>query len=105
MFRIWIWSFDFEQTDTGKIPTDWKVEATNLRGAIATWEVISNSVDGRKSKTLGMTKANNDFGGTFNLCWTSSVQFKDGEIEVGFKAVRGVVDQGGGPSMAGTGQK
>ena len=89
--------WDFENTRTGRIPSGWKVEATNLRGEIATWEVISDSVDGRKSKALGMTNAHDDSGGTFNLCWTSSVQFKDGEIEVGFKAVRGVVDQGGGP--------
>jgi hypothetical protein len=89
--------WDFEKTNIGKIPTGWKAGATNLRGEIATWEVISDSIDGRKSRTLGMIRANDNFGGTFNLCWTSSVQFKDGEIEVGFKAVRGVVDQGGGP--------
>jgi hypothetical protein len=89
--------WNFEKTDTGKLPTGWIVGATNPRGEIATWEVVYDFIDDRKSKALGMTKANNDFGGTFNLCWTSSLQFKDGEIEVGFKAVRGVVDQGGGP--------
>ena len=93
--------WDFENTSTGRIPAGWKVAATNLKGEIATWEVISDFVDGGKSKALGMTKANDDSGGTFNLCWTSSIQFKDGEIEVGFKAVRGFVDQGGGPLWRG----
>jgi len=89
--------WDFEKTSIGKVPTGWKVEATNLRGKIATWEVVSDTIDGKKTKILGMTKANDDFGGTFNVCWTDSVQFKEGEIEVNFKAVRGVEDQGGGP--------
>ncbi len=53
--------------------------------------------NGQETKVLGMTRANDDFGGTFNLCFTDSIQFKDGEIEVSFKALKGVVDQGGGP--------
>jgi len=89
--------WDFEQTKIGEIPPDWKVEATNLRGKIASWEVIADSTDGEETKILGMTKVNDDFGGTFNICRTDSAQFKDGEIQVRFKAISGVEDQGGGP--------
>jgi len=89
------WNFDKEAA--GKLPAGWKVEVTNPRGDIATWVVISDSNDGEKTQVLAMTNANDDFGGTFNICWTDSVQFKDGEIEVRFKAIKGVEDQGGGP--------
>jgi len=43
-----------------------------------------------------MTSPNHTFGGTFNICWTDTVSFLDGEIEVRFKAVTGEEDQGGG---------
>jgi len=33
----------------------------------------------------------------FNLCWTNSSPFQDGEIEVALRAVAGREDQGGGP--------
>lgn len=91
------WMWDFEETKIGKVPGGWKVEATNLRGKLATWKVASDFDNGEKTKVLGMTKSNDDFGGTFNICWTDSVQFKDGEIEVRFKALKGIEDQGGGP--------
>ncbi len=37
------------------------------------------------------------FGGTYNLCWTNSVPFLDGEIEVRLRADTGHEDEGGGP--------
>ncbi len=88
--------WDFEETDVGKVPSGWKVEATKPRGEIATWKVVSDTRDGKKTKALGMTGANDDYGGTFNICWTDGVRFKDGTIEVSFKALEGVEDQGGG---------
>lgn len=88
---------DFEGTDIGKIPEEWKVEATNQRGPRATWGIASDTFSGRMTTVLGMLKANGSSGGTFNICWTDNIRFKDGEIEVGFKAIRGSEDQGGGP--------
>lgn len=90
-----VWNFDKEAV--GKLPAGWKVEATNPRGPLATWEVVSALDEGKKTKVLGMTKANHDFSETFNLFWTDSVKFKDGKIEVRFKAIKGAEDQGGGP--------
>ncbi|HDY89475.1 MAG TPA: DUF1080 domain-containing protein [bacterium] len=90
-------TLNFDKEDIGKAPTGWNIEATNARGEIASWKVMADLHNGQDTKVLGMTKANDDFGGTFNLCWIDSIQFKDGEIEVSFKALKGVVDQGGGP--------
>ncbi len=89
--------WDFEREAMGTVPEGWKVEATNPKGKLATWEVTSDSYNGKKTKVLGMTKANDDFGGVFNICWTDSIEFEDGEIELRFKAMRGIEDQGGGP--------
>lgn len=91
--KIW----NFEDVPDGQIPAGWRVEATHQRGPLATWEVVSDVENGKKTKVLGMTKANHDSSETFNLCWTESVKFKDGEIAVRFKAIKGTEDQGGGP--------
>lgn len=91
--KVW----DFEDEKMISIPVGWKVGATQLRGKIAGWNVVVDFKDGKKTKVLGMTAVNDDFNGTFNLCWADSIQFKDGEISVDFKAIGGVVDQGGGP--------
>lgn len=88
---------DFEDAEVMKVPFGWKVEATQLRGKTATWNVVVDFKGDKRTKVLGMTKANDDFNGTFNICWTDSIQFKDGQISVYFKAIGGVVDQGGGP--------
>jgi hypothetical protein len=61
------WAWNFEQTEIGKVPEGWKIEATDPRGELATWEVLSDSKDGEKTQVLGMTKANDDFGGTFKI--------------------------------------
>lgn len=88
---------DFEGTDIGNIPEGWKVEATNQRGSMATWGIVADTSSGRMATVLGMLEANGSSGGTFNICWTDNTRFKDGEIEVRFKAIRGSEDQGGGP--------
>jgi hypothetical protein len=43
-----------------------------------------------------MTNPNHTSGEVFNICWTDTVSFFDGEIKVRFKAVKGEEDQGGG---------
>ncbi len=89
-----LWNFD--DVRVGLVPPGWKVEATNLRGDLPTWEVIEDTTAPSGEHVLAMVRPNHSFGGTFNLCWTDSVSFLDGEIEVAFKAVRGEEDQGGG---------
>lgn len=89
-------SWNFNDISVGKLPAGWKVEATNQRGPLATWQVIKDTTAPSADRVLAMISPNHTFGGTFNLCWTDTVSFLNGEIEVRFKAVRGEEDQGGG---------
>ena len=80
----------------GQLPAGWKVDATNPRGRLADWAVVTDAkaADGRKVFTL--TKVHDTFGGVFNLCWNPSIRFRNGVIEVKVRANTGRVDQGGG---------
>ncbi len=88
--------WDFEDIPVGQIPEGWKVEVTNPKGELSKWEVIIDKTAPSGEKVLGMVDPGDSRGSTFNLCWTDKVSFKDGEIEVKFKAVKGREDQGGG---------
>ncbi len=87
----------FEDVAVGKLPKGWKVEATNPAGSLATWKVVTepNAPDGKK--VFALTSTNHTNNGTYNLCWTNSVKFLDGEIDVKVKGNTGKKDQGGGP--------
>jgi hypothetical protein len=89
-------SWNFDDVPVRKLPAGWKVDATNQRGPLATWQVIEDKTAPSGDHVLAMTSPNHTFGGTFNICWTEGVSFLDGEIEVRFKAVKGEEDQGGG---------
>jgi hypothetical protein len=89
-----LWSF--EGLAVGQIPKGWKVEGTNQRGPLATWEVIEDKSAPSGKKVLALTSVNHYSGGTFNICWTDAVSFLNGKIEVRFKANTGEEDQGGG---------
>ncbi len=89
-------SWNFEDVAIGKRPPGWKVQATNPRGPLATWQVIQDATAPSGDHVLAMTRPNHTFGGTFNICWTDTVSVLDAEIQVRFKAVKGEEDQGGG---------
>jgi hypothetical protein len=92
---VMLWNF--EQVPVGRLPPGWKVEATNKQGPLASWHVVIQDKTAPSGKNvLAMTSPDHTFGGTFNLCWTDTVSFLDGEIQVRFKAVKGEEDQGGG---------
>jgi len=88
--------FTFENIKIGKIPGGWKIEATNKKGALATWMVTEDKTAPSGNKVLELVSPNHHFGGTFNLCWTNNVSFLNGEIRVMFKANKGEEDEGGG---------
>jgi hypothetical protein len=74
----------------------WKVEATDQKGPLASWE-RSETLKGPGGETvLAMTKANDAYAGTFNLCWTAEPAVKDGGFATKLKALGGDEDQGGG---------
>lgn len=95
--------FNFEGIETGSLPSGWKAAATNQERAILPWGVINDS----ENKVLGIADGGEiavklkkfflTMHDIFNICWTDTVRFKDGEIELSFKAVSGRIDRGGGP--------
>ena len=86
----------FDKDTAGKLPDGWKAEGTNQSGPVATWGVAADTSAPSGPNVLTLSKTNHDSAGTFNICWTDKVRFKDGSIEVKFKAVSGKEDQGGG---------
>ena len=86
----------FDNIKTGQLLSEWKIEATNQKGPLATWKVIEDSTAPSGNKVLALTSPNHDFGGTFNICWTKDIKFLNGKIKVMFKANTGEEDEGGG---------
>ena len=89
-------TWNFDDVAIGKLPARWRVEATNQRGPLATWQVVNDKTAPSGTRVLALTSPNHRFGGTFNICWTDALSFRDGVISVRFKAVKGREDQGGG---------
>ena len=89
-------SWDFDDVPVGKLPVGWKVAATNRKGPLATWQVVRDKTAPSGERVIAMTRPNHTSGRSFNICWTDTVSFFDGEIEVRFKSVKGEEDQGGG---------
>ncbi len=87
----------FDALQPGSLPAGWKVEATNPHGKPAPWEVVADSSAPSSPNILQAVPSADNFGGTYNLCWTNSVGFLNGEIEVRLRADTGHEDQGGGP--------
>jgi len=87
----------FDALQPGALPEGWKVEATNRRGKLAAWKVVADPKAPSSPNVLRAAPRSDNFGGTYNLCWTKDVRFLDGEIEVKLRANTGHEDQGGGP--------
>jgi len=89
-------SWNFDGTTDGNLPDGWKVEATNQKGEPAQWKVIKDATAPSGEMVLALVSPPKKVGNNFNICWTESVIFQDGELEVDFKALKGRIDQGGG---------
>ncbi len=89
-------TLNFDSDADGRLPAGWTAEGTNQQGPVATWQVTADATAPSGPNVLALSRTNHDSGGTFNICWTDELRFKDGEIEVKFKAVSGQEDQGGG---------
>jgi len=88
--------FDFDEAKTGAVPEGWSLRQTNPTRALATWEVVHDFSAPTKWNALALTKSEN-YDGTFNLAVADATSFRDFELTVESKAVRGKEDQGGGP--------
>lgn len=94
-----IW--DFDQYDLGAMPQTWQDGDTQKPGQPAIWQIVSAPHAPSSEQVLAMATPSSGglfglFGRAFNLAWTDDIAFRDGEIEVAFRAVSGRVDQGGG---------
>jgi uncharacterized membrane protein YkoI len=87
---------DFEEVPAGRLPEGWRIETTGSAAELASWSVVSDDTAPSKGHALALTKTNHDSKSAFNLCWTDSILFQDGSIEVSMKPVSGAEDQGGG---------
>ena len=88
---------DFENVTSGSLPAGWQVAATHPNGQPNAWRVQEDAKAVSGKKVLALPETPRFYGGTFNLCWTDKVLFKDGSIEVKVHAGTGNEDQGGGP--------
>jgi hypothetical protein len=86
--------FPFAREDLGKVPSGWKAEKTG-KGEGSVWQVVADSTTpSRKGCALAQTAASPS--PLFNLCVADETRYRDVEVSVAFKAVKGKIDQGGG---------
>ena len=83
-------NFDFEKSTVGQLPTDWDVALTG-DGKMCDWKVLN----AQGNKLVAQT-SNIDKSYRFNLLVNQKLSYKDVEISLRFKAVKGHEDQGGG---------
>jgi hypothetical protein len=93
--------FTFDADPAGRVPPGWTVAATRSGiggpgAALATWAVVADASAPSPGHVLALSESRHGQQGTFNLCWTRDVAFRDGRLRVAVKAVGGEVDQGGG---------
>jgi len=87
-------TFRFGKADSGKLPAGWKAEQTG-KGKGSAWKVVADETAPSKSgHVLAQTAESPN--ALFNLCVAQDTNYKDLEMSVAFKAVRGKNDRGGG---------
>jgi hypothetical protein len=88
-------TFRFSKKDVGKVPAGWKAAQTHEGKDSSIWKVVADdTAPSRKGYALAQTAKSP--GAVFNLCIVEDSRFKDGEMSVALKAIRGDNDQGGG---------
>jgi hypothetical protein len=86
--------FRFTKEEVGKLPAGWKAPQTGA-GEGSVWKLVA---DKTAPSGTGLVLAQTAAGPSnlFNLCVAEDARYKDVEVRVAFKAVRGKKDQGGG---------
>jgi hypothetical protein len=86
--------FRFTREALGKLPPGWKAAKTG-KGPGSVWKVVADATaPSRTGLVLAQTAESPN--AVFNLCVAEDTRYKDVEVRVAFKAVRGSNDQGGG---------
>jgi hypothetical protein len=87
-------SVRFGKADLGKVPAGWKAEQTG-KGEGSVWKVVEDrTAPGKSGHALAQTAVGPR--PLFNLCVMEKGSYRDVEVTVAFKAVKGKDDQGGG---------
>jgi 3-keto-disaccharide hydrolase len=87
-------TISFNKNDAGNVPSGWKADKTGT-GEGSVWKVVADDTSpGKTGYALAQTAESPS--ALFNLCVAQDMKFKDGEVSVAFKAVKGQKDQGGG---------
>src|SRR5262249_36635776 len=84
----------FSDKDEGKTPSGWKAEHTGT-GEGSVWKVAADDTAPSKSGYVLAQTAESP-NAYFNICVAEDTNYKDVELSVAFKAIRGTNDQGGG---------
>jgi hypothetical protein len=80
--------------EADKLPAGWKAAQTG-KGEGSLWKVVADdTVPSKSGYALAQTAEGPS--ALFNLCIAENTSFKDVELSVSFKAVKGKLDQGGG---------
>ena len=85
----------FSKKEMGKVPQGWSVDKTGQEEG-SVWKVIADKTSPSKTGCVLAQTALSPRR-VFNLCVVDKSKYRDVEIEVAFKSVKGNVDQGGGP--------
>ncbi len=88
--------WDFEKCESGKVPKRWFLAENHGAGTPARWEAIEMEGALNGKNVFALTKTDNPRP-TFNLAIYKEKKIKDVKIQVKVKAMRGKIDQGGGP--------
>ncbi len=86
--------FGFRKDDVDKLPAGWKADHTG-KGEGSVWKVVADDTAPSKSGYV-LAQTSESPSAFFNLCVAEGTSYKDVEISVAFKAIRGKNDQGGG---------
>ncbi|MBN2562886.1 MAG: DUF1080 domain-containing protein [Phycisphaerae bacterium] len=87
------WRFDGDCL--GQVPKGWSIRETNPSESLAIWKVIADDTAPSRPHVMALESSEN-YGGTFNLAIAEDTSFKDLDLTVRVKAVKGEEDQGGG---------
>src|SRR5262245_5555253 len=87
-------SFRFGKDDVGTVPTGWQADKTG-KGEGSIWKVVADPTVPSKSG-FALAQTAESPGPMFNLCVAEGPKYKEVEVSVAFKAVKGKADQGGG---------
>jgi len=87
-------TIQFSNKDEGKVPSGWKAEHTGT-GEGSVWKVVADdTAPSKNGYVLAQTAESPN--AYFNICIAEDTNYKDVDLSVAFKAIRGSNDQGGG---------